>query len=225
MEPKPPVSFPTKTPATPTLSLRRRSPLEVSEASSAARDSIKAIVAATRTPWGTPQTLDESRLTELERSLRQLEVMLAEREHVVAETEARLVERERDLAEAEALLHARERLIHAARKAAPVETGISAEERAALAHLKEELEKQEASLKEAKQAVRDREAFLEESENKLFEKVQAQQEKETELEQKEEELKARLHRLREREAAIDPAAAAALQAEQEAARKFDEFKE
>lgn len=225
MEQKPPVNFPTKTAATPVLSLRRRSPLEVAAASSAARDSIKAIVAATRTPWGTPQTLDEPQLSELERSLRQLEVMLAEREHVVAETEARLVERERDLAEAEALLHARERLLQAARKNTAADPGISAEERAALAHLKEELEKQEASLKEAKQAVREREAFLEESENKLFEKVQAQQEKETELEQKEEELKARLHRLREREAAIDPAAAAALQAEQEAARKFDEFKE
>ena len=50
------VGFPTKNPAPPALRLRRRSSFEVSEASNTARESIKAIVASTRTPWGEPAT-------------------------------------------------------------------------------------------------------------------------------------------------------------------------
>ncbi len=44
------------------------------------------------------------------------------------------------------------------------------------------------SVREARQALHDREKFLEESETRLFEKVQQQQEKESELEQREENL-------------------------------------
>jgi hypothetical protein len=73
--------------------------------------------------------------------------------------------------------------------------------------------------------MREREMFLEESENKLFEKVQAQQEKEIQLDQKEEELRAKALRLRELEAKLDPAAAAALEADKAAAKKYDEFNE
>ena len=58
-----------------------------------------------------------------------------------------------------------------------------------MAKLKEELDRQEASLKEQRQALQEREDFLNQSEAALFEKMQAQQEKETELEQKEEDLK------------------------------------
>jgi hypothetical protein len=227
-EPKP-IQFPVAKPAAaPSLTLRRRSagargPFEVSEASAAARESIKAIVSATRAPFpgGGPPA---SKVAELERTLRQLEIKLEERERVAADTEARLADRERDLAESEALLVAREKLI-AARKPGPVQAEISAEEKVALEHLRAELERQEATLKEAKQAVREREQFLDESETKLFEKVQAQQEKEIELEQREEDLRSRERRLREREAAADPQAAATLKAEDEAAKRRDEFKE
>jgi hypothetical protein len=80
-------------------------------------------------------------------------------------------------------------------------------------------------LAEAKAAVREREMFLDESETKLFEKVQAQQEKEIEQEQRTEDLRARERRIREREAELDPQKAADLKAEDEAAKKRDEFKE
>jgi hypothetical protein len=46
-----------------------------------------------------------------------------------------------------------------------------------------------------------------------------------ELEQREEDLHARERRLREREPAVDPRAAEALRAEDEAAKKRDEFRE
>ena len=54
--------------------------------------------------------------TELERSLRQLQLLLAERERLLIEAEGRIIERERDIAEAEALLHAREKLVAASAK-------------------------------------------------------------------------------------------------------------
>ncbi|MES2695727.1 MAG: hypothetical protein V4773_19795 [Verrucomicrobiota bacterium] len=227
-----PIRFPGPKPSgPPTLSLRRRpmrtqSPFQVSEASAAARESIKAIVTATRMPFGAGGAATESdRVAELERTLRQLEASLAERERAVGEMESRQADRERDIAEAEALLEAREKLLAVTRKPVASPAAISTEEKAALEQLRGELEKQEASLKESKQSLREREQFLDESETKLFEKVQAQQEKEVELEQREEDLRARDRRLKEREAAIDPKAAAALKAEDEKAKQRDEFNE
>ena len=214
------------------LVLRRRrglthSPFEVSETSSAARDTIRAVVEATRSPFGGGPAFDKMQATDLERSLRQLEASLAERERVVADVEVKLSDRERDLAETEALLIAREQLLAASRKAAPTKAGLSKEEQTALEQLRTELERQEAALKEERQALREREQFLDESETKLFEKVQAQQEKETELEQREEDLRTRSREFREKLAAIDPAAAAALKLETETAKKKsnDEFNE
>jgi len=215
----------------PNLVLARRrvttthSPFEVSEASVAARASIKAIVSATRAPFASATGAEAEKVAGLERSLRQLELILAERERALNESEARMAERERDLAETEALLQARERLLAASRKPAPVKAVISEEERAALEQLRAELERQEEAVKEAKQALREREQFLDESETKLFEKVQAQQEKEIEQEQRDEDLRARERRIREREAALDPQAAAQLKAEDEATQPRDEFKE
>ncbi len=212
----------------PTLSLPRRhaptrSPFEVTAASAAARESIRAIVSATRAPFPDSAAM-ASRSAEFERSLYHLELTLAERERVIIETGARLADRQRDLAETEALLRAHEKLIAASRRADRVPVALSPEEKTALEQLRAELERQEAALKEAKQAQREREQFLDESEAKLFEKVQAQQEKEIELEQREEDLRARGRRFREREAAADPQAAV-LKAEDATARKFDELRE
>jgi chromosome segregation ATPase len=230
-----PIKFPASTSsggATPLVLRRRRglthSPFEVSESSSAARDSIRAVVEATRSPFGGGgPSLDKMQATDLERSLRQLEASLADRERVVADIEVKLADRERDLAETEALLLAREQLLAASRKAAPTKAGMSKEEQAALEQLRAELERQETALKEERQGLREREQFLDESESKLFEKVQAQQEKETELEQREEDLRTRSREFREKLAAIDPAAAAALKLETETAKKKsnDEFNE
>ncbi len=198
--------------------------MEISEASVAARQSIQAIVSATRSPFGIPVRLGDNQIADLERSMRNLELKLAERERMIGETEKRLAERERELYELEALLLAREKLLAASRQHAPA-APISAEEKAALVQLRDELERQQTLITEARQAIRDRETFLDESEAKLFEKVQSQQEKEIQLDQKADDLRSRERRLREAEARIDPSAAAALKAEDEASRVRDEFNE
>src|SRR5689334_16504194 len=89
--PKPapaPITFPPPKPppAHKNLVLRRRrglthSPFEVSETSVAARETIRAVVEATRAPFmGGHPPLTQSQASDLERSLRQLEAALAERE-------------------------------------------------------------------------------------------------------------------------------------------------
>lgn len=181
--------FPTRHPSTPTLSLARR----------AARQS-------------------SSGSDEVDKFARQMEAAFAERERQIAEAEARMADRARDLDEMEALLRARESLIAATRlRDSKSRMEITPREAAALNQLKEELERQEASLREARAAIREREVFLEESENRLFAKVQEHQEKETELEQREEELVARAIHGAEHE----PVAAAS----SKPAQAFDEFRE
>jgi len=174
---------------------RRASPLqraqEASLATAEARKSIGAIMSQSRPPWGGKPMLSGSQVEELEKALRALEAKVGEREMALADAENKLVERDRALAETEALLQAREKVIDAMRKQAPSQaaTSVNPEEIAALGKLKEELDKQEASMKEQRQALQEREDFLNQSEAALFEKMQAQQEKETELEQKAEDLK------------------------------------
>ena len=197
-------------------------PFSVSEASAAARESIRAIVSATKPPMGIRGGAEDARIAELERSLRQLELKLAERERVVQEREARLKEFERELAEAEALLAAREQLVAASRKSTSV--NVSPEEKAALEALRAEIQRQEAALNEAQSSLREREQFMEESETRLFEKVQNQQEREIELDQREEDLKSHIRKNRESEASEDAGAAAALKAEDEAAADNDELR-
>jgi chromosome segregation ATPase len=208
------------------LSLRRRaeapSPFSVSEASAKARESIRAIVSATRPPIGAFSAAEDARAAELESTLRQLELKLVERERSGQERESRLKEYERELAEAEALLAAREQLVAASRKSTPVH--VSPEEKAALEGLRAELERQEAALKESQESLRERELFMEESETRLFEKVQNQQEREIELDQREEDLKSGIRKFRVAEASQDAAAAAVLKAEDAAAADSDEMR-
>jgi paraquat-inducible protein B len=221
------IRFPVKrTDSIGSLSLRRtrpvtQSPFNVSAAMASSRESIRAIVSATRPPSG-GHAVDEARIAELEKSLRQLELKLVERERVVQDREVRLKEYEREMAEAEALLAAREQLVAAARKSTPV--NVSPEERTALEGLKAEIARQEAILKEAQEALHERERFMEESETRLFEKVQSQQEREIELDQRDEELRARIRKNRESEAAEDPKAAEALRAEDAEAADSDEMR-
>ncbi len=181
--------------AKPLVLPRRASPLqraqEATQATAAARKSIDAIMSSSRAPWGGKAMLSGSQVEELEKALRALEAKVGEREMALAEAENKLAERDRALAETEALLQAREKVIDAMRKqpAATEGSGMNPAEMEALATLKEELDRQEASMKEQRQAQLEREEFLNQSETSLFEKMQAQQEKETELEQKEEDLK------------------------------------
>lgn len=179
---------------------RRLSPLqraqEATQATAEARRSIGAIISQSRPPWGGKPVLSGSQVEELEKALRALEAKVGEREMALADAENKLAERDRALAETEALLQAREKVIDAMRKQATPQGATSAnpEEMAALGKLKEELDRQEASLKEQRAAIKEREEFLEQSEASLFEKMQAQQEKETELEQKSEDLKKAMQR-------------------------------
>lgn len=174
---------------------RRASPLqraqEASLATAEARKSIGAIMSQSRPPWGGKPTLSGSQVEELEKALRALEAKVGEREMALADAENKLAERDRALAETEALLQAREKVIDAMRKQQPAHesSSVNPEEFAALGKLKEELDKQEASIKEQRLALKEREEFLEQSEAALFEKMQAQQEQETELEQKAEDIK------------------------------------
>lgn len=172
---------------------RRVNPLqraqEASQATAAARKSIDAIMSASRAPWGGKASLSSTQIEELEKALRALEAKVGEREMALAELENKLAEKDRALAEAEALLQAREKVIDAMRKEQVSGGAASPAELEALKKLKEELDRQEGSLKEQRQALQEREEFLNQSEAALFEKMQAQQEKETELEQKEEDLK------------------------------------
>lgn len=221
------IRFPSKrTESLGNLSLRRKvetpSPFTVSEASARARESIRAIVSATRPPMGLRNPDEDARSAELERSLRQLELKLVERERLVQERESRLKEYERELAEAEALLAAREQLVAAARKSTV--SHVSPEEKQALEGLRAELERQEAVLKEAQDALHERERFMEESETRLFEKVQAQQEREIELDQREDDLKVGIRKHRENEASQNPATAEALKAEDAAAADDPEMR-
>ena len=174
---------------------RRASPLqraqEATQATAEARKSIGAIISQSRPPWGGKPVLSGSQVEELEKALRALEAKVGEREMALADAENKLAERDRALAETEALLQAREKGIDAMRKqpAQQEATGVNPEEMAALAKLKEELDRQEESMKEQRAALKEREEFVEQSEAALFEKMQAQQEKETELEQRAEDVK------------------------------------
>lgn len=196
----PPTSI--KFPARPSSGLkplvlpRRVNPLqraqEASQATAAARRSIDAIMSSSRAPWGGKgASLSSTQVEELEKALRALEAKVGEREMALAEAENKLAEKDRALAETEALLQAREKVIDAMRSQPAAQEGgvVNPAELEALAKLKEELDRQEASIKEQRAAQQEREDFLNQSEASLFEKMQAQQEKETELEQKEEDLK------------------------------------
>jgi chromosome segregation ATPase len=227
-----PIKFPPPRPSDPALKLtlrRRRTAaarptLDIIDASAAARESINALFSASRTPF-TAKLPESTKLLELERTLRQLELSLGERQRVITDTEIRLAEKERDVAEMEALLQAREQLIAVSHRNTIAPAEMNPETKQALEKIRTELDRQEAHINEQKEFIREREKFLDESEEKLFEKVQAQQDKENELEQREEDLLARERRLREREAAFDPQVAAALKAEEEMASKRDEFNE
>jgi chromosome segregation ATPase len=199
--------FKTKFPAGPTLTLTRRAWREASASAGAAAGTGEAARSNTHIS------------AEVERAARQMDLAIAERERKIAEAEASLADRARDLDELEALLRARESLIAATRlRDSKSRLEISPREAAALNQLKEELEKQEASLREGREALRERERYLEESENRLFAKVQEQQEKEMELEQREENLVARA--IQGSPTDLDPVSTT-----ETPARSYDEFRE
>jgi hypothetical protein len=165
-----------------------------------------------------PTPASDTTQQERERAWSQREDALAAREYAIGDAEARQAERERDLAELEALLIAKGKLLLA--------RSVPMDESAELAQLRAEIERQEASLTEAKKALKEREAFMDASEARLLEKVQAQQEQETELAQREEDLQARLEAFERRQpGSADPEMADVPREEAGKSLVYDEFRE
>ncbi|WP_438482853.1 hypothetical protein [Oleiharenicola lentus] len=197
------VKFPPKGPAVgglkPLVLPRRFNPLQRAQEATQATSAVRRTIGELRqsqAPWGGNQSpMSTAQVDELEKTLRSLETKVGEQEMALADAQNKLADRDRALAEAEALLQAREKVIEAMRidQASNPPVGaavaVSSAEVEALKKLKEELDRQEASLKEQRAAIKEREIFIEQSEASLFEKMQAQQEKETELEQKSEDVK------------------------------------
>jgi uncharacterized coiled-coil protein SlyX len=142
----------------------------------AARRSLNTIEATDASSLRDQPTLNEARVAALEKALAQLETKVGEQELALAAAENKLVERDRELAESEALLHAREKVLDAVRKqpAPTINSGIHAAEIAAWTRLKDELDGQEAALREQRAALKERENFIQLSEVALLRKIQAQ---------------------------------------------------
>lgn len=167
---------------------------------------------------------ERAHLLEIDRAQRLREQELDTLERALEELQMRLGDREREIAELENLLLARERVLMAQRKAPTLAPfAASAEETSALEKLRATLDAQEATITEARVALRERESFVEQSETTLLNKVSAQQEHEIMLDQRYEDLRRAEQELRVRLAGIDPVAAAELEADR--ARKRDEFNE
>lgn len=182
---------------------------KIAEVSLKSRDRINDFVKKTRNPFGEPQQLKGTDLDDLESTLRELEKQLLKRERTVQDIEASLAERERGVWETEALLKAREALIQAqeekhSEQSEALQGTLSQAEHNALLQLKTEIEKQQNSLGEQKNIIKEREEFLDKSEKMLFEKAMDQQEQEVLIEQHMEELDARKHRLDEQEGKPPP---------------------
>jgi chromosome segregation ATPase len=132
---------------------------------------------------------------EMEANLLELQADIIIREELLSEKDARLKNRERELNEKDALLEAHRKVVEtnsapqAATNEAP--SAINSEERAAFEALKQELDAQEKSLKEAKRVLHEREAFIEQCENELVEKSMLLTEREARVEQKEEDFEAK----------------------------------
>ncbi|AKC83200.1 hypothetical protein IMCC26134_11190 [Verrucomicrobia bacterium IMCC26134] len=167
---------------------------------------------------------DRARIRELEAAIHQRDQEQNAREAALEELQCRLVEREREIAEFENLLLAREKVLLVQRNA-PTMTpfAATAAEAEALEKLRVQLDAQEATIQEARAALKEREHFIEQSETTLMDKVTAQQEHEISLEQREENVRRAEIDLRRRLAEIDPAAAAEIEAER--IKQRDEFNE
>ncbi|MFO8027483.1 MAG: hypothetical protein R6U56_07450 [Opitutales bacterium] len=136
------------------------------------------------------------RQQEMEAHLLELQGDMVNREELLTEKEKYLEARTLELNEREALLEAHKKVVDSktAEAPSPAEQGADGE-LAALKALQAELEAQEASLKEARQMLHEREAYIEQCENDLVEKSMRLTEREARLEQREEDVETSENRL------------------------------
>lgn len=126
---------------------------------------------------------------EMEAHLLELQADIINREELLAEKEKYLEARALELNEKEALLEAHKKVVDARPSGgSSAEVQINSEELNALRALQTELESQEASLKEARKMLHEREAYIEQCENDLVEKSMQLTEREAQLEQREEDV-------------------------------------
>lgn len=122
---------------------------------------------------------------EIETHLLKLQADIINREELLNQGQKQCKARELELNEQEALLAARNQIIES--KANYLnESLISPDEHSALQTLKKTLDAQEASLKEARKMLREREAYVEQCENMLVEQSIVLTEREARVEQQEE---------------------------------------
>jgi hypothetical protein len=132
---------------------------------------------------------------EMEAHLLELQADIINREELLSEKEKYLEARTLELNEREALLEAHKKVVES--KPAGGSSGEeqhASKEMEALKALQAELEAQEASLKEARNMLHEREAYIEQCENDLVEKSMQLTEREAQLEQREEDLLAAQNR-------------------------------
>lgn len=117
--------------------------------------------------------------------LKSLQADIINREALIAEQERRLNAWELDLTEREGLLQAHKNLIAAQSTSNTGDGEQTDAERDALETLRRQLEAQEASIKEARQMLKEREEYIEQCENDLVEKSMELTEREAYVEQRE----------------------------------------
>jgi len=126
---------------------------------------------------------------EMEAHLLELQADIINREGLLSEKEKYLEARALELNEKEALLEAHKKVVDSKSASDPsTETEGKREEMNALKALQIELESQEASLREARRMLHEREAYIEQCENDLVEKSMQLTEREAQLEQREEDV-------------------------------------
>lgn len=128
---------------------------------------------------------------EMEAHLLELQSDIINREELLAEKEKYLEARALELNEKEALIEAHKKVVDSKPHGDASEQAESnSKEMEALKALRAELETQEASLKDARKMLHEREAYIEQCENDLVEKSMQLTEREARLEQREEDVSA-----------------------------------
>lgn len=169
--------------------------LTLKTAIAAAARSDSKIVKPLMDPLGEFPAIKTGEQTKIQSSLLELQADIIIREDFINEKIVALNNREREINEREALLEAHLKLEAAhSPDTNSAQSSINSEELEAFENLKKELIAQEASLKEARKSLQEREDFIVQCENELVEKSMDLTEQEAQIEQREEDHKAKVNR-------------------------------
>ncbi|MGJ8652331.1 MAG: hypothetical protein ACSHX8_03575 [Opitutaceae bacterium] len=174
---------------------KKKQRLTLRTAIAAAARAQSKIVKPLMDPLGEFPAVDSEKQTELLANLIELQADIIIREDLLNERAIKLKHSEREILEREALLEAHIK-VAASNTLQNNQAGqtISSEEREAFEALKKELAAQEASIKETRKMLQEREEFIVQCENELVEKSMEITELEAKLEQREEDHEAKVFR-------------------------------